>query len=76
LRELNFRGTRLSLLAFLRFHSTIEVTRDRDYALALLDLAIDADNADLDPDYESSLETLFTKYARLFFSTDELVELL
>ncbi|KAI9857566.1 MAG: hypothetical protein M1813_008158 [Trichoglossum hirsutum] len=69
-------GTRMPLLFLLGFHTSTEATRARDHVFALLGLAKDADDATLDPDYESSLETIFTRYARFFILRDRSIRLL
>ncbi|KAH0561998.1 hypothetical protein GP486_003299 [Trichoglossum hirsutum] len=64
-------GTRLPLLVLLGFHGFTKATKARDHLFALLGLAKDADDATLDPDYEGSLESVVTRYARFFILRDK-----
>lgn len=69
-------GTRWSLLKLLELFRGTEATRARDLAFALLGLARDATDAALDPDYDSSLEEVFTRYVAFFIHEYQSLRLL
>lgn len=67
---------RYSLLELLHLFKHTKATKKRDKLFALLGLASDADERDLNPDYDSPLEDVIRRYASCFVARRQVMDLL
>lgn len=65
-REWEARNHRWALIMLLEHFRSTESTLTRDRLFAMLGLACDGDEPEFEPDYESPLEDILLKYARVF----------
>jgi Heterokaryon incompatibility protein (HET) len=76
LRQDQRSSAKIPLIELLRAHSANKVSEPRDKLFALRGLATDAHAPTLNPDYTSSLEQIFHKYARHMVLENQSLEVL
>ena len=69
-------GERQPMLHLLRIFRDAYSTRQRDHLFALLGLAADASNSALDPNYDESLESVVSRFARFLIERTHSLEVL